>query len=105
LIDLLDLLDSGPGPSTSRGTLALSLLLSVGLAAINGWLLLSSDRPLHEPQWGMNAIIFGILFGAMSAILGVVHLTRYDDEVVLAWGAIMSGIVCLTMTMTVGFAA
>lgn len=96
MLDWLDFLGdelvSGVGPSSARGTLTVVLLLTLALAVVNGWLVLSFAPPLQDPAWAIGTIIGGILFGGGGAALSGIHLARHQDETALAWATLLTSI-------------
>ena len=96
---LADGLLTGFGPSSPRGVLTLSLLASLALAGVNGWLLLSFAQPLQEPTWAFGTNIAGILFGGGGAFLSGIHLARHQDDTVLAWATLLTSLASVALAI------
>jgi hypothetical protein len=65
LTDLvLELLDSGIGPTTDRGLVATFTAGSLAFVCLSVWLLMTSPDPLRQPAWGIGVYVGSILVGA-----------------------------------------
>jgi hypothetical protein len=76
-------------PDSPRALLLIAVVGGFGFCGVMTWLLLTSQQPLHEPQWGFAAIACGIVYGSMGAMLGGLHLAREEHDRVLAWATVL----------------
>lgn len=69
------------------------------MCGCNGWLLLTSSRPLHEPPWGILAIGSAIVLGPVIAIVCAIHLSRESNERGLAWVTFLTNVAAAALAI------
>jgi hypothetical protein len=77
---LLDLFESGTGPSSDRGLVAAFSAGSVALAAVSVWLLATFPDPIREPVWGLAVLAGSVACGAAGSLVSLLHLRRNEDD-------------------------
>src|SRR5688572_24159749 len=85
LLDFLgDLVTGGIGPSTSRGTNTVGVLIGVSLGSVMGWLVVRSDDPLRTPDWAFGVIVLALIFAPFEILLGLVTARRERENTGIA---------------------
>ena len=87
---LVDMFLDAFSPSSPRFLVALACIAGLALTGVNAYLLFTSPQPLREPPWGFMAIVCGIVYGPMGAMLSGLHLVRERSDAPFAAFAVLA---------------
>ena len=75
-----DVVTSGLGPSTPRGTMRVGIVIGLAIATALGWLMIVSDDPSRTPEWGYGVIVLGFIFPPAEVLLGLATMKREPEN-------------------------
>lgn len=81
LVDvLLEILESGFGPSSDRGMVATTAAASLAFASATLWLTGVSATPISQPAWGLLIFAGSLISGSAGVLVSWLHLRRTKDR-------------------------
>lgn len=88
---LLEILESGVGPSSDRGMVAATAAAALAFAGAALWLIAVSPAPINESGWGLLVFAGSIISGSAGVFVSCLHLRRTDDR--------LFPLLCLTLSV------
>jgi hypothetical protein len=86
-------------PESPRALLLVALAGGFGFSCAMTFLLFTWEQPLYEPGWGFGAIICGIIYGSMGAMLSSLHLVREADDRLLAAASMLMNAAAIVLAI------
>ena len=77
---LLEVLESGFGPSGDRGMVATTAAASLAFASAALWLIAVSATPISRPPWGLLVFAGSLISGSAGVLVSWLHLRRTEDR-------------------------